>query len=193
MKRSTIILLLCLVLFVAFVISISSSLTQKYNQMVVAQEEVEKILSDLHIALQRRGDLIPNLVNTVKGQSSHELAVINSVTAARTKLVNANTVEEMSEANNQLSSSLKMLMLNVTENYPEIESSEAFKRFEDQLAGTENRIAVARRDYNETVQNFNLLIKKFPNSILAGMFGFEKAEYFEANESSMEAPDVSFE
>lgn len=193
MKKSTIILLVCLVLFIVFIISLSSSLMKSYNQMVTAQEEVEKILSDLHIALQRRGDLIPNLLNTVKGQTSHELAVINSVTSARTKLVNANTVEEMSEANNQLSSSLKMLMLNVTENYPEIESSDAFQRFEDELAGTENRIAIARRDYNEVVKDFNLLIKKVPNNILASFFGFEKAEYFEADESSMEAPDVNFE
>lgn len=193
MKKSTIIVIACLVIFIIFISSLISSLINSYNKMVIAQEEVEKVLSDLHIALQRRGDLIPNLVNTVKGQTSHELAVINSVTSARTKLVNANTVEEMSEANNQLSSSLKMLMLNVTENYPEIEATEAFQRFEDELAGTENRIAIARRDYNEVVKDFNLLIKKVPNNILASFFGFEKAEYFEADESSMEAPDVNFE
>ena len=99
----------------------------------------------------------------------------------------------MSEANNQLSSSLKVLMLNITENYPQIASSTAYTELRDELSGTENRIAVARRDYNAIVQSFNLLIKKFPNNILAGMFGFEKAEYFEADESAQEVPNVSFE
>ena len=189
MKKSTIILLACIAIVVVVAIS---SVVSSYNKMVTAEEDVERVLSDLSTMLQRRADLIPNLVNTVKGESNHELAVINSVTSARTKLVNANTVEEMAEANSQLSSSLKMLMLNVTENYPEIATSKAFTQLRDELAGTENRIAVARKDYNEVVKEFNLIIKKFPNSILAGMFGFEKAEYFEADESAKEVPNVSF-
>lgn len=193
MKKSTIVLWGCLALFIVLIFSLGISLKNSYNKMVTGQEGVEKSLADLDTMLQRRADLIPNLVNTVKGESSHELEIINSVTSARTKLVNANTVEEMSEANNQLSSSLKMLMLNVTENYPQIATSKAFTDLRDELAGTENRIAVARRDYNGVVQEFNLFIKKFPNNILAGMFGFEKAEYFEADESAQEVPNVRFD
>jgi len=193
MKKSKIVLWGCLALVIVLIFSLGSSLKNSYNKMVTGEEGVEKSLADLDTMLQRRADLIPNLVNTVKGESSHELEIINSVTSARTKLVNANTVEEMSEANNQLSSSLKMLMLNVTENYPQIASSKAFTDLRDELAGTENRIAVARRDYNGVVQDFNLFIKKFPNNILAGMFGFEKAEYFEADESAQEVPNVSFD
>ena len=193
MKKSTIILLVCIGVVVLLAFAIASSLTKSYNQMVAGEESVEKSLADLSTMLQRRADLIPNLVNTVKGESNHELAIIDNVTSARTKLVNANTVEEMANANSQLSSSLKMLMLNVTENYPEIASSKAFTELRDELSGTENRIAVARKDYNGVVQTYNLLIKKFPNNILAGMFGFEKAEYFEADESAQEVPNVSFE
>ena len=193
MKKSTIILLGVLAFFVVLILCLGISFKNSYNKMVTAQEGVEKALADLDTMLQRRADLIPNLVNTVKGESNHELEIINSVTSARTKLVNADTVEEMSEANSQLSSSLKMLMLNVTENYPQIATSKAFTELRDELSGTENRIAVARRDYNGAVQEYNLFIKKFPNNILAGMFGFEKAEYFEADESAQEVPNVSFD
>jgi LemA protein len=193
MKKSTIVLLGVLAFFLVLILCLGNSFKNSYNKMITGQEGVEKALADLDTMLQRRADLIPNLVNTVKGESSHELEIINSVTSARTKLVNADTVEEMSEANSQLSSSLKMLMLNVTENYPQIATSKAFTDLRDELSGTENRIAVARRDYNGVVQEYNLFIKKFPNNILAGMFGFEKAEYFEADESAQEVPNVSFD
>ena len=192
MKRSTIVLLVCLVLFIVLIFSLGSSLIKSYNTMVTAEEGVDKSLADLSTILQRRADLIPNLVATVERELEQESAIIDSVTSARTKLVNASTVEDMSEANSQLSSSLKVLMLNVTENYPEIATSKAFTELRDELSGTENRIAVARKDYNAVVQNYNLTIKRFPNNIIAGMFGFEKAEYFEADESAQEAPDVIF-
>ena len=107
-------------------------------------------------------------------------------------MVSANSVEEKSNANNELSSSLKALMV-VVENYPDLKSSENFKQLSDELAGTENRIAVARKDYNNAVKTLNTSIKKFPNNILAGMFGFEQATYFEADEKSSEVPSVSFE
>lgn len=193
MKRSTIILIICVLAFILLAIGLGSSIIKSYNKMVIAQEEVESTLSNLDVMLQRRADLIPNLVSTVKGYAKHEIEALNKVTEARTKLINANTVEEMSAANNQLTSSLKTLLLNVTENYPDLKASENFTNLTDELAGTENRIAVARRDYNAIVKSYNLLIKKFPNSILAGMFGFEKAVYFEADEASVEVPNVSFE
>lgn len=142
--------------------------------------------------LQRRADLIPNLVSTVKGYTSHENEIIDKVTDARKKLVNASSIEEKSNANNELSSSLNALMV-IVENYPDLKSSENFKQLSDELAGTENRIAVARKDYNNSVKKLNTSIKKFPNNILAGMFGFEQATYFEADEKSSEVPSVKFE
>lgn len=193
MKKSTIILLACIGILILLIISVVSSLIGSYNKMVTAREDVKSQLSNLDVMLQRRADLIPNLVNTVKGVTSHESDIIDKVTNARTKLVNAKTVEEMSSANNELSSSLKVLMLNVTENYPEIAATESFTGLTDELAGTENRIATARRDYNNAVKSYNLIIKRFPNSILAGMFGFEQEAYFEADEASSEVPNVSFE
>lgn len=163
-----------------------------YNGLVSKSENVESKLSDLDITLQRRADLIPNLVNTVKGYTSHENEVIEKITTARTKLVNASTIEEKATANDELSSSLKSLSV-IVENYPDLKSSQNFIQLSDELAGTENRIAVARRDYNKAVKEYNLKIKKFPSSIFAGMFGFEKTEYFEADESSKEVPSVNFE
>lgn len=163
-----------------------------YNGMVSKREAVDSALSDLDVMLQRRSDLIPNLVSTVKGYTNHENEVIDKITEARAKLTSANSVEEKSEANNELSSSLKALMV-VVENYPDLKASENFKQLSDELAGTENRIAVARKDYNNAVKTLNTTIKKFPNNIIAGMFGFEQAEYFEADESSTEVPSVNFE
>ena len=163
-----------------------------YNGMVSKREAVDSALSDLDVMLQRRSDLIPNLVSTVKGYTNHENEVIDKITEARAKLTSANSVEEKSEANNELSSSLKALMV-VVENYPDLKSSENFKQLSDELAGTENRIAVARKDYNNAVKTLSTTIKKFPNNIIAGMFGFEQAEYFEADESSTEVPSVNFE
>ena len=188
MQKSSIIII-CIIAVIAIV---GIMLISGYNGMVTKKEAVESSLSDLDVMLQRRADLIPNLVSTVKGYAKHEDEIINKVTEARTKLVNANSVEEKSNANNELSSSLKALMV-VVENYPDLKSSENFKQLSDELAGTENRIAVARKDYNNAVKTLNTSIKKFPNNILAGMFGFEQATYFEADEKSSEVPSVSFE
>ena len=188
MKKSSIIVI-CIIAVIAIIgIAIASG----YNGIVSKEEAVESSLSNLDVMLQRRADLIPNLVNTVKGYTNHENEIIDKITEARAKLTNANSVEEKSDANNELSSSLNALML-VVENYPDLKSSENFKQLSDELAGTENRIAVARKDYNDSVKTLNTSIKKFPNNILAGIFGFEQATYFEADESSTEVPSVSFE
>mgnify|MGYP000892474509 CR=1 FL=1 len=162
-----------------------------YNGMVSKREAVDSALSDLDVMLQRRADLIPNLVSTVKGYTNHENEVIDKITEARAKLTSANSVEEKSEANNELSSSLKALMV-VVENYPDLKSSENFKQLSDELAGTENRIATARRDYNEAVKTYNLKIKKFPSNVMANMFGFGEKQYFEASEESKNVPNVQF-
>ena len=181
--------LICIIVVIGI---IAIAIIGGYNGLVSKQENVESALSDLDVMLQRRADLIPNLVSTVKGYASHENEIISKVTEARTKLVNASSVEEKSNANDELTNSLKALMV-VVENYPDLKSSQNFIQLSDELAGTENRIAVARKDYNNAVKTLNTDIKRFPNNLLAGMFGFEKAEYFEANESSTEVPNVSFE
>ena len=177
---------------IAIIVIIAIMAIAGYNGMVSKKEAVDSALSDLDVMLQRRADLIPNLVSTVKGYTNHENEVIDKITEARAKLTSANSVEEKSKANNELSSSLNALMV-VVENYPDLKSSENFKQLSDELAGTENRIAVARKDYNNSVKTLNTTIKKFPNNIIAGMFGFEKAEYFEADESSSEVPNVNLE
>lgn len=187
MKKSNVILI-SVVIVVAIIIAIISG----YNGMVTKQENVENSMSNLDVMLQRRADLIPNLVNTVKGYTNHENEIIEKVTEARKNLLNANSIEEKSKANDDLSNSLNALMV-VVENYPDLKASENFIQLSDELAGTENRIATARRDYNNEVKSFNTSIKRFPNNIMAGMFGFEKATYFEADEKSAEVPSVSFE
>ena len=162
-----------------------------YNGLVTKQENIESMASNLDVMLQRRADLIPNLVSTVKGYTQHETEVIDKITQARAKLVNANGMAEKSEANAELTSSLNALML-VIENYPDLKASPNFTQLSDELAGTENRIAVARKDYNEAVKAFNTSIKKFPNNLLSGILGFEQAEYFQASEGSTEVPSVTF-
>lgn len=188
MKKSSI----GIIAIIVVIAIIGMMLISGYNGMVTKKETVESSLSNLDVMLQRRADLIPNLVSTVKGYANHETEIIDKVTDARTKLLNSSNVEEKANANNELSSALNALMV-VVENYPDLKSSENFRQLSDELAGTENRIAVARKDYNDDVKTFNTSIKRFPNNILAGMFGFEQATYFEADEKSSEVPSVSFE
>lgn len=188
MKKSSIIL----ISIIAIVVIIAIFLVGSYNGLVSKSEAVDKSFSNLDVMLERRADLIPNLVSTVKGYTTHETEIINSITDARTKLMNANSVEEKSNANNELTSSLNALMV-VVENYPDLKSSQNFIQLSDELSGTENRIAVARKDYNDAVKDYNLKVKTFPGNILAGMFGFEQKQYFEAKESSREVPSVNFE
>ncbi len=188
MKKGTIGLIIGLGLVIIVVISLVGG----YNGLVTKQENVDNSYANLDVMLQRRADLIPNLISTVKGYATHETEVIEKVTEARTKLVNANNVDEKSEANNELTTSLSALMV-IVENYPDLKASTNFAQLSDELAGTENRIAVARKDYNDVAKSFNTSIKRFPNNLLAGMFGFEKAEYFQASEKSAEVPNVSFE
>ena len=188
MKKSSIILI-CIV---AVVVIIAVMMISGYNGIVSKQENVDNQLSNLDAMLQRRTDLIPNLLNTVKGYTVHESDMIDKVTEARTKMVNANTAAEKSEADSELTKSLNSFVV-VMENYPELKASEEFTELIDELSGTENRIAVARKDYNDAVKEFNTSIKRFPNNILSGIFGFEKAVYFEADEGSSEVPEVSFD
>ena len=158
MKKSNIIL----ITVIAIIAIIVMFLVGSYNGLVSKSEAVDTELSNLDVMLQRRADLIPNLVNTVKGYTTHETEIINSITDAIEKLINANSLEEKSNANNELTSSLNALMV-VVENYPDLKSSQNFIQLSDELAGTENRVAVARRDYNSAVKNYNLKVKTFIN------------------------------
>lgn len=184
MKKTTIIILVICVLILLTVIS-------SYNTIISKAEEVDNKFATIDTQLQRRADLIPNLVNTVKGYTQHEQEMVQLVTDAREKLANANTVTEKAEANDELTNALNSFML-IIENYPDLKSSQNFIQLSDELAGTENRIATARRDYNEVVKEYNLAIKKFPSNLLANLLGYDVEQYFEASEESKEAPDVIF-
>lgn len=163
-----------------------------YNGLINKEEDVDNKLADISVQLERRADLIPNLVTVVKGYIKHETEIINKITESRTNLLNADTIAEKADANQELTRALNNLLV-VVENYPDLKSNTNFIQLQDELAGTENRIAVARKDYNESVNIYNKSIKKFPTNFVAGMFGFEVKEYFEAKEGSDEAPNISFE
>lgn len=162
-----------------------------YNTMVSQQEKVESSFADIEAQLQRRADLIPNLVNTVQGYMQHEQSVIDAITAARESLLSAQGVQALSEANAKLNETIRNLMV-LVENYPELKANENFMHLQDELAGTENRIATVRRDYNDAVRTYNTTIKRIPGRLFANTFGFFPAEYFEASEGSAEVPNVSF-
>ena len=190
-KMSTGVVVLIAVL--AIIVIIGVSLVGGYNGIAAARENVDTQQAAIQTQLQRRADLIPNLVNTVKGLAAQEQSVIDSVTEARAQLAGAQGMgmEALAAANDNLSSALSRLLMGV-ENYPEIQSSQGYISLMDELAGTENRISVARNDYNDAVKSYNSRIITFPNRLVAGMFGFEKAEYFTAPESAQSAPDVDF-
>lgn len=162
-----------------------------YNSLVTMNEDTAGKWSQVENQLQRRNDLIPNLVNTVQGFANQEKTVIQSVTDARAKMMGARTPDDVSKANGELTGALSRLMVMV-ENYPQIKSDANFRQLSDELAGTENRIAVARRDYNNAVQALNTKIKSFPTNIYAGMFGFSAKQYFQVEEAAKKVPVVNF-
>lgn len=176
---------------VAVVILAVAMLGGSYNSLVSKEEKVDKEFSNISVQLERRADLIPNLVNTVKGYAKHETEAIEKVTTARENLLKANTAEEMSKADQELTNAIDALMV-IVENYPDLKASQNFSQLSDELAGTENRIATSRRDYNEAVTDYNQTVKKFPTNLLANMFGFEEKEYFEVSEGKTEVPEVEF-
>ena len=163
------------------------------NQMAIKREAVNAAWSQVDVVLQRRADLIPNLVATVKGFATHEEQVFSEIAQARAALIGARTPADKIAANGALDSALSRLLV-LTENYPQLKSNENFLRLQDELAGTENRIAVERRRYNDTVQDYNTYISLFPNSLIAGFAGFTRNDaYFKTEEGARTAPKVNFD
>lgn len=193
MKKSTIILIA--VIAIAAIWGVSA-----YNGLVKMDESVNTAWSNVENQYQRRADLIPNLVNTVKGYAAHEKETFEAVVSARSKATQMTVdpenltpekLEEYQKAQGEIGAALGRLLA-ITENYPELKANENFKELQAQLEGTENRISVERRNFNEVARTYNTSIRTFPKSILAGMFGFDKRPYFEAEEGANKAPEVKF-
>jgi LemA protein len=162
------------------------------NEMVRKKEAINAAWSQVDVVLQRRADLIPNLVETVKGYASQEVKVFGDIAAARAALMGAKTPQDKIAANGQLDGALSRLLV-IVENYPQLKSNENFMRLQDELAGTENRIAIERRRYNETLQDYNTYIGLFPNNIVASMSGFTRNDaYFKTEEGARQVPKVNF-
>lgn len=178
-------------IIIAAIVLVGVMLMSSYNNFVTLEENVEQSYAQIENQLQRRLDLIPNLVNTVKGYASHEKEVIASISDARARLAGAETVEEEATANAELSGALSRLLV-VVENYPNLKADQQFTQLMDELSGTENRISVARKDYNDQVAVYNKRVKQFPGAIIAGITGFDEKEYFNADPKAAEAPEVDF-
>jgi LemA protein len=163
-----------------------------YNSLTAKQESVRVAFSNVDVQLQRRADLIPNLVSTVKGYAQHEEQVFSEIAQARSRLLSAQTVDEKSEANAQVTSALGRLLA-LQENYPNLKADQQFLRLSDELAGTENRIGVARRDYNQVVNDYNTSRQQFPTVVIANLMGFDRAEEFKADTAAREVPKVDFQ
>lgn len=164
------------------------------NSFISMREDINKQQANVEVALQRRADLIPNLVATVKGYATHEEKVFTEIAQARSKLagsINSGNLSEISAANDELSSALSRLLV-LKESYPELKANENFIALQDELAGTENRIAIARRDYNDLVSKYNTKIQRFPASIIANSNGFKSIDYFKSQEGANIAPNVDF-
>lgn len=184
-------LIIALIVILVVAGSLYSFFKGTYNQFVTLDETVKSSWAQVENQLQRRYDLIPNLVETVKGYAKQEKDVLVEVTNARARVGGATTVPDKISANNELSGALGRLLV-VVEKYPDLKSNQNFLRLQDELAGTENRIAVERRRYNEAVQAYNVAIRSFPANLLAGMYGFGKASFFEAPAAAKTAPQVKF-
>jgi LemA protein len=176
---------------VLVIVIIGGMLMSSYNKFVTLEENVDQSYAQIENQLQRRLDLIPSLVNTVKGYAAHEKEVIASISDARARLAGAGTVEEEATANAELSGALSRLLV-VVENYPNLKADQQFTQLMDELSGTENRISVARKDYNDQVAVYNKKVKQFPGALIAGITGFDEKQYFKAAAGATNAPEVDF-
>ena len=190
MKKKGLIITLAIV---GVIVIIIGAVISGYNNLVDDREDVLEAQSEISVQLQRRADLIPNFVSTVKGYSDYEQSTFTAVTEARSAVQNANNVTEQANASAQLDRAIDIWVNAVTEAYPELKASEQYRALQDELAGTENRINIARQDYNAAATEYNKKIRTFPNVIFAGMFGFEQMSLFEAVSGAETAPQVSFQ
>jgi LemA protein len=192
MGKGLIAVIVVIVIIGIIVLSAFGSYVSTRNTLVQKNEAVKSAWSQVDIVLQRRADLIPNLVETVKGYAQQEQTVFGDIAKARSALLSAGTPQQKIAANGQLDGALGRLLL-IVENYPQLKSNENFLRLQDELAGTENRIAVERKRYNDTLQDYNTYVQQFPNNIFAGWAGFKPNDaYFQASEGSRVAPKVNF-
>ncbi|MGM0608947.1 MAG: LemA family protein [Candidatus Muiribacteriota bacterium] len=185
------VILVVIAAIVGFVLIMGATIGGKYNQIIQMDENVSANWAQVENQLKRRADLIPNLIQTVKGYASHEEEIFNNVAEARSKLMQADNVKEYEEADSAVRGSLGRLIA-IAENYPDLKADSSFLSLQDELAGTENRIAVERKRYNDSVRLYNMYIRTFPNSLLAGFFNFTLKPYFEVDEEDTELPEVSF-
>jgi LemA protein len=176
--------LIIFLLIIVFVIIIAVGM---YNSLVSLRNRCDNAWSQVDVQLRRRYDLIPNLVETVKGYAKHEREVFERVTEARTKAIDASTVKEQGQAENQLTGALKTLFA-VAENYPELKANQNFLMLQEELAGTESKVAYARQFYNDSIMKYNIRLQVFPSSIIAGMFKFKQRDYFEIGEEAAKGP-----
>jgi LemA protein len=185
--------ILIVVVLLILALILGGAYVSRRNQMAIKREAVNAAWAQVDVVLQRRADLIPNLVQTVKGYAVQEQIVFGDIAAARAALVGAKTPTEKIAANGQLDSALSRLLV-IVENYPQLKSNENFLRLQDELAGTENRIAVERKRYNDAVQDYNTYISLFPNSLVASIAGFTRNDaYFKTDEGARQAPKVNFD
>lgn len=192
--------LVILGVIILFALIIGGAALSSYNTLVTKRNDVDKQWSQVENQMQRRADLIPNIVGTVKGIAGQEKEVFTRIAEARSRLLSATTPEAKIDADNQLSQAMRdggLLgtggrFLMITEQYPQLKSNENFMRLQDELAGTENRMAVARRDYNESVTDYNTTKQKFPTVLIAGLMGFQDKPLFKADEGAKTAPKVDF-
>jgi LemA protein len=179
------------IIVLAVLVLLGISAVGSYNSLVQLNESTNNNWSQIDVQLQRRADLIPNLVATVQGYAAHEQGIMDNLADARSRLIGAQGVADKAAADDQLSSTLSRLLV-IAEAYPDLKADANFRQLQDELAGTENRIAVARKDYNDSVQTYNAKIKTFPDSIWARMLGFSPREYFQADAASQTVPQVNF-
>lgn len=176
---------------IAIIVLVILYLVGSYNGFVVLKTRIQEALSGIDVQLKRRADLIPNLVETVKGYAKHEKEVFENVTKARASLMGAKTMQDKAQANNELSSALKTLFA-VAENYPQLQASENFKDLQQQLGDTEDKIAYSRQFYNSNVLDYNTKVQVFPSNLIANMFGFSAYEFFQATDEEKKKINVKF-
>ena len=179
------------IIIVVLIIIIIGTVIHMYNNLVGLRNRVKNSYSQIDVQLKRRNDLIPNLVETIKGYASHEKGVLEEVTKARTGVMNATSVEETSAADNQLTGALKTLFA-VAENYPDLKANSNFQQLQSELSETEDKISYARQFYNDVVLKYNNACQQFPSNMLAKLFGFKEEQFFQTPESEKAVPEVKF-